>query len=805
MRVCILAALAASCAATASAAFSGHEARAAHLQARHAQLAARNSSLDKRGLIGDILNPILGPILGNSGRCPSSFKCNGSGNDGYDYDSNGRGRPSWAPSGFKYFGSSHGWLPAKNWQCGADWSIPSQCDIGKATWWAPTSVWKSSHLSLDLGNILGFIPSWWDWIKLPLASWRCDGSGNDGWDVDYNGNNRPSWAPSSFLYFGGFWGPPKGWISPDDWAIPGEFLNACGKATWWKPSAGWLKSHCGAQFSITLPSWWGLSFYPARNYECRGDGKDGFEFDWQGSKAPLWVPSGWKWFGTIGWNPVFGWNAPVGFKYPIEWDPSKCGWWTPPPNSMPTTTTSSFVKTTTTRASSTSTTSTSVEPSKTSTPYPDKDWQAGGDHDGQKYDYNGNTCPSDLGEGGWLWYGTNLGWLPNSAWDNSQSWFPSQKELQALEKCSWWYPDPNWLLPDGIKGLNIWIQLGWVDKRHTASSTTTVASSTTTTTAAPSQTANPEWPSKEWQCRGDGWDGKPFDFDGKTCPSTLGQGSWQWFGTKYGWAPSPGWDNTPEWVPSSSELEILAKITWWYPDPNWLLPDGIKGLQVWIDAGWVDKRPSHTTSSAAPTTTSTPRPDPKWQCDGSGNDGKEVDFNGDRCPDKFGAGGWLWWGSNIGWAPHYSWDLVGWKPSTDELLQCGKVNWWYPDPDFVLPGGALCPLTWTFAGWLDLRKPSSDYVCSNTGEDGYDFDHQGNKRPSGYALGFRWFGLSKGWQPCAGFKLPSAGWTPPGDWDARGATWWVPNTKWTVPSSFKCPTFWPKNLLLGTLGSLLWW
>lgn len=119
------------------------------------------------------------------------------------------------------------------------------------------------------------------------------------------------------------------------------------------------------------------------------------------------------------------------------------------------------------------------------------------------------------------------------------------------------------MLPDGIKGLNIWIQLGWVDKRHTASSTTTVASSTTTTTAAPSQTANPGWPSKEWQCRGDGWDGKPFDFDGKTCPSTLGQGSWQWFGIKYGWAPSPGWDNTPEWVPSSSELEILAKITWW--------------------------------------------------------------------------------------------------------------------------------------------------------------------------------------------------------------------------------------------------
>lgn len=70
-----------------------------------------------------------------------------------------------------------------------------------------------------------------------------------------------------------------------------------------EPSAGWLKSHCGAQFSITLPSWWGISFYPARNYECRGDGKDGFEFDWQGSKAPLWVPSGWKWFGTYVLRP----------------------------------------------------------------------------------------------------------------------------------------------------------------------------------------------------------------------------------------------------------------------------------------------------------------------------------------------------------------------------------------------------------------------------------------------------------------------------------------------------------------------
>lgn len=61
--------------------------------------------LDERGLVGDILGSIFGH--GNSGessRCPSSFKCNGSGKDGYSYDSNGNGPPSGCSS-WKYFGS----------------------------------------------------------------------------------------------------------------------------------------------------------------------------------------------------------------------------------------------------------------------------------------------------------------------------------------------------------------------------------------------------------------------------------------------------------------------------------------------------------------------------------------------------------------------------------------------------------------------------------------------------------------------------------------------------------------------------
>ena len=63
------------------------------------------------------------------------------------------------------------------------------------------------------------------------------------------------------------------------------------------------------------------------------------------------------------------------------------------------------------------------------------------------------------------------------------------------------------------------------------------------------------------------------------------------------------------------------------------------------------KKPA-TTSHAAATTTQkpamTPKPSPPsggadWQCDGSGNDGKEVDHNGNGCPSHFPSG-WLWFG-----------------------------------------------------------------------------------------------------------------------------------------------------------------
>ncbi|SGZ30436.1 BQ5605_C048g12359 [Microbotryum silenes-dioicae] len=83
-----------------------------------------------------------GAIL-NSGlnvrvRCPLSFQCDGSGTDGYPYDVNGNGCPSYLPQGWMYYGVQTGWQPPISYTCGANWVAPSQWTpyAHLAPWWS---------------------------------------------------------------------------------------------------------------------------------------------------------------------------------------------------------------------------------------------------------------------------------------------------------------------------------------------------------------------------------------------------------------------------------------------------------------------------------------------------------------------------------------------------------------------------------------------------------------------------------------------------------------------------------------------
>jgi hypothetical protein len=127
----------------------GHDQSPAHL------LHARNA---EPGFIGDILGGLLGGLSGSSKRCPTTFVCNGKGNDGYEcvvpfplflraklttnfsllsYDIYGNSRPSWAPSGWQYFGLTIGWAPSSTWSCSSSFELPtvflSSCS--KVKWW----------------------------------------------------------------------------------------------------------------------------------------------------------------------------------------------------------------------------------------------------------------------------------------------------------------------------------------------------------------------------------------------------------------------------------------------------------------------------------------------------------------------------------------------------------------------------------------------------------------------------------------------------------------------------------------------
>lgn len=63
----------------------------------------------------------------------------------------------------------------------------------------PSTAWLATHLSTDLTFTA---PSWWGVISPPARSWSCNGSGKDGWSIDWQGNTLPSTFPSGWLWFG---------------------------------------------------------------------------------------------------------------------------------------------------------------------------------------------------------------------------------------------------------------------------------------------------------------------------------------------------------------------------------------------------------------------------------------------------------------------------------------------------------------------------------------------------------------------------------------------------------------------------
>lgn len=301
------------------------------------------------------------------------------------YDSNGRGRPSWAPSGFKYFGSSHGWLPAKNWQCGADWSIPSQCDIGKATWWCVprpnfrerfADVLPSGRRRRHGSRRISRSTS-----ATSLASFRRGGSGSSCPSSRGAATARATTVGMSTTTATSV---PRGRRRHSSTlAASGVRLRAglrrmtgLSRANSSTPAARRL----GGVRSCVFPPWRRLQLTYLRSQSLLRAGSSRTAVRNSASRFRLGGASPSTRLATtsavamaktassstgraprprcgclragngsgrtssvlsciirltscslsahsLGWNPVFGWNAPVGFKYPIEWDPSKCGWW----------------------------------------------------------------------------------------------------------------------------------------------------------------------------------------------------------------------------------------------------------------------------------------------------------------------------------------------------------------------------------------------------------------------------------------------------------------------------------------------
>ncbi|KAL8280511.1 hypothetical protein RQP46_007159 [Phenoliferia psychrophenolica] len=92
----------------------------------------------------------------------ASWQCNGGGEDGKKVDHKGDGCP-FGEIGFKWFGTEHGWQPAKSWKPShASWVAPAAWKPVHARWWTPRA-------KLVLRNKFA-CPTWWPRTHL-TGSW----------------------------------------------------------------------------------------------------------------------------------------------------------------------------------------------------------------------------------------------------------------------------------------------------------------------------------------------------------------------------------------------------------------------------------------------------------------------------------------------------------------------------------------------------------------------------------------------------------------------------------------------------------
>ncbi|GAA6059646.1 hypothetical protein JCM10212_004149 [Sporobolomyces blumeae] len=708
---------------------SGHDQTTSHhLEARDPHLLG--------GLIGGILgdvNTILGG--GISVRIPSRYwRCSGSGRDGYSVDVYGHAAPAWVPSGWAYFGVEIGWAPTATWSCGSSWVIPAewQSSCSKVTWWTPGSSWISRHRGFHLGFS---VPAHWGLdasasLTLPSASWKCNGSGKDGFSVDIHGNGRPSWVPSSgWAYFGVEigWAPTASWSCGSSWSIPSQFESSCGKVTWWTPSSTWISRHRNTHFDFSLPSHWGIGSsvsvdVPSSSWKCNGSGKDGFSVDIHGNGRPSWVPSsGWAYFGVeIGWAPTASWSCGTTWSIPTQWQ-SSCGkatWWTP---------TVSWVT----------------------------------HHRGTHWTF---PVPAHWG------------------CDTSASTSSSASKVATTTHAAVTTTRAAETTTRAVKTTTTTHAVKTTTTTHAAKTTTTTHAAKTTTTRAAASSTEECTTSKKAEKTSIA---KSSTTVKKPSTSTTAKGGAHTTTTKV-----PATTTKPH--VSSTTKKAAATTTHQAVTQTVTVPGDSETEYLTVTV-------TETVPASRPTATKTPSKG--WQCGGHGKDGWEIDWQGNSRPSNIPSG-WLWFGVEYGWAPPFGWTFESWTPSTAEIDVCGKVSWYIPPVHFRLPDHVACPSSWTVSGWVDTRIPSSSFQCDGSGLDGFDFDHEGNSRPSGVGIGWKWFGRTHGWQPCKWWAVSSS-WTAPSWWTAVHARWWAPSRTIHLRGRFACPSWWSRSHVRGSFRWIL--
>ncbi|GAA5852467.1 hypothetical protein JCM5353_005509, partial [Sporobolomyces roseus] len=185
---------------------------------------------------------------------------------------------------------------------------------------ANTAEVSTNHLEArdpTLGIVSGIIGGILGGGSKPSKLWQCNGSGTDGWDVDYNGKACPSSYPSGWKWFGSNigWGPPEGFAVSASFKLPSLWLPSASKCTWWVPSTAWKTANVAVDFGIIVPSFWSLR--PQPDWNCNGDGSGGWNADQFGHGLPSGYPSSWLYFGKdFLWGPPKGFQVDVSFRFP---------------------------------------------------------------------------------------------------------------------------------------------------------------------------------------------------------------------------------------------------------------------------------------------------------------------------------------------------------------------------------------------------------------------------------------------------------------------------------------------------------